>query len=1163
MFERTRKLVFLGLLGAAAMLGQAINGEITGTVADSSKAAIPKAQLVATNLNTGGTVAVESNESGIYRLTPLPVGTYKLTATKEGFEPFVADHIEIDAAATVRVDIELGVAGTKQTVEVQATAPLLIAETASDSQVVNSTAVENLPLQVNGRFRDPVALAALTPGVTGSGYGNGKGAYQTVNNNYPIVSGGRGGLEEVMIDGSPNTGYPNAQQSDPDQPAIDTISEFKVILSNPPAEYGRTGGGVITMVTKSGTLALHGGASELIRNDFFDARPFFAATRARVRQDEFGGWLGGPVSIPKLYQQSGKTFFFFDYNGFRQSVRNTGQIESIPTDLMRVGNFSEWPKVIYNPLSNAPDGKGGTTRTPFLGNIIPPSQLDPIGLKIQALYPHPNLPGTVNNYNGTLVQNETVNAYFIKIDHNVTHNNRLMFSYRRKSDLLNNYGIMNTALDGSLPTFTPVAQNINLTDDHVISPTFLNHFTFGVVRITLAGATGDGKDAGFSVPGSFGPGRPNPCFADTYTPIGAASGANCGFNDTYRMEGHYDFDTTDNLTKFVGKHAFKWGGRIGRYGFNQRPSESTTSTPVANAPCWQCSGNYTFSSLGTSLPDAANRSASGSAWASMLLGFVDSAQAQQLAGRGWRTQYYTLFAQDDYKLASNLTLNYGLRWELEIPFYEVNGRMVSFGLAAPNPAAGGLPGATVFYGNGTGQTNNAHYLQPNYKEFSPRFGLAYQVGRNTVVRAGAAILWAPFRFLDQEQFPLKNGYDNNSFATTLNQSVTPAFYLSQGFPASSTTRGVSFGGSADPTLLNGQNAGFLQSNDGRTDETYQWTFALQHVLRWGVSVDAAYVGTMGNHLSNLTNVSINQLPVADLALGSLLNQSISSPAAVAAGYKAPYAGFQGTVAQALRPYPQVLTLTDYQSDSGHSTYHALQLKVEKRFAGGLQVTGAYSFSKTLTDSDLYANNPNYVQSEDQYNRKLNKSLSIYDTPQVLAMSIVYELPLGPGKRFVTHGGVMGRIIGGWSVGGIMTYKSGLPLIMTAPNTLPIFNGLQTPNLVSGQPIGLKTSESGFNPSVDRYVNPAAFAAPPPFTLGTLGRVLPNLRAFGQQNEDLNLIKNIKVRENVKVQLMMSFFNVLNRHDFGYPNLTLGSPAYGTITTAQNPRYGQGGVKIIF
>jgi hypothetical protein len=489
--------------------------------------------------------------------------------------------------------------------------------------------------------------------------------------------------------------------------------------------------------------------------------------------------------------------------------------------------------------------------------------------------------------------------------------------------------------------------------------------------------------------------------------------------------------------------------------------------------------------------------------------------------------------------------------------------MIAFNLSTPNPGAGGLLGATAFYGNGAGQVGNPHYVNLYYKEFSPRLGVAYQVAKNTVIRAGAAIMWGPERFLDGEQFPLKNGYDNNAFATTLDQSVTPAFYLSQGFPASARTLGVSFGGVANPKLLNGQNAPFIQSNDGRTDEVYQFTFAIQRVLPGGISVDASYVGTMGNHLSNLTNVNPNQLPVADLALGTLLNQSITSPAVVAAGYKPPYAGFTGTLAQSLRPYPQILNLTDFQSVSGHSTYNAVQLKVEKRFSNGLQVSSAYSFSKILTDSDLYANSPNYVLSEDQYNRKLNKSLSVYDTPQNWVTSVVYDLPFGPGKRFATRGGAFGQLTGGWSISTIMTYRSGLPLLMSAPNTLPIFSGLQTPNLVPGQPIGLNTNDSTFNPATDKYVNPAAFVAPAPFTLGTLGRVLPNLRAFGQQNEDINLVKRFTFRERIKAQLTMSFFNVLNRHDFGYPNLTLGSPAFGTITTAQNPRYGQLGLKILW
>lgn len=1157
MLQRTKNLVVCVALTATTMWGQAISGEITGTVTDSTKAIIVGARMTATNADTGGTQTVESNESGIYRLGPLPVGTYKLTGAKDGFSSFTADQIKIDAASILRVDVGLAVAGSTQIVEVTSISPLLIAETATNSQVVNNTAVENLPLQVNGRFRDPIALAGLTPGLTGQTTATGS----VPSNGYPVLSGGRGGQQEVMIDGSPNTGYPNSIQSDADQPQIDIISEFKVLLAAPPAEYGRTGGGVITMVTKSGTRQLHGGASELMRNDFFDARAFFAARRARVRQNEYGAYLGGPVYIPKIYNHPDKTFFFFDYNAFRLSVRNGGQIRTVPTDLMRQGNFSEWPKVVYDPLTNAPDGKGGITRLPFPGNIIN-RPLDPIALQMQALFPHANLPGTVNNYNGVQIMTEVVHSFFAKVDHNFSDKNRLSASYRPKTDLIQNQGVYGRALDGS--GFPPPAfsQNVNITDDHILSPSFLNHFTFGIVRIRLIGQPGTGQDAGFKVPGTFGPGRPNPCFADTYTFQVQTGG--CGFSTIYRMEGHTNWDTTDNLTKYLGKHSLKWGGRVGRYGFNQRTSP-TLSSDQTSSPCWNCPGSFTFSSLGTSLPNAANRANSGNAWASMLLGFVDTGTAQQYVAHGWRTQYYALFVQDDYKITSRLTMNLGLRWELTVPFYERDGRMISFDPTVPNPGAGGRPGATVFYGYGPGQLNNPHWLNPNYKEFGPRVGLAYQVAKNTVVRAAGGIFWAPVRFLDVEQNPLKNGYDNNAFATTLDKSVTPAFYLQQGFPASAITRGVQFGGTANPTLLNGQNAPFFQPDDGRTDKVYQFSFGIQHVLPGGLSVDAAYVGTMGTNLSNFSNVNPNQLPVANLALGNLLNQSITSAAAVAAGYKVPYAGFQGTVAQALRPFPQILTLTDYQSDSGHSTYNALQLKVEKRFAKGFQVSSAYSFSKTLTDSDLNANGTLYLQARDQYNRKLEKSLSVYDTPQTWVTSVVYELPFGPGKRFATQGGALRYLTGGWSVSAIMLYRSGLPLYVWAPNTSFIFNGYQTANVVPGQPLTLNTDRATFNPATDRYLNPAAFAVPGQTSIGTLGRVLPNLRAFGTANEDANLTKRVTIRERITAEVRISFFNIFNRHGLGFPTNTTDptNSGFGKITTAQIPRNGQIGAKITF
>ena len=1148
MLYKALKMLGLLVLTVTTICGQATTGVITGVVMDSTRSAVPGAKLTATSHETGATQTTQSNDSGTYRLNALPVGTYKLTAEKDGFSLFAVDDVVLNTASTLRVDVNLSIAGVTQAVEVSASAQLLVAETVTGSQVVNNVAVQNFPLLVNGGFRDPLSLAALTPGVS-------TGKVAGSPSNTPSISGGRGWGAEVLLDGSPNVGYANSI-SNQMAVAMDSVAEFKVLTSIPPAEYGRTDGGIITMVSKSGTRELHGGVSELMRNDIFDSRPFFATQRSRVRQHEFGANLGGPVYIPKIYAQRERTFFFVDYNGFRRADKNGGQFRTLPTDAMRQGNFSEWPRTIYDPRTNAPDGSGGVTRTPFAGNVIPQDRLDTLALKMQNLYPHANLPGVTNNYNGTQIQSVATDAYFIKINHDIAANNRLTVSYRVRTSLTQNQGVLGRVLDGN--GYPPPGKwwNFNIADDHIITPNLLNHFSFGFGRVRLIGQPSTGADIGIQVPGAFGPGRPNVFFTGPYT-VGSALAP--GFSTIYRMEGHNNFDWQDSLSWTIGKHSFKWGIRVGRGQVNERP----TVTNEPGLPCWDCPGSYGFSNLGTGLPNASNRSLSGNDWASFLVGFADTAQASQYPGRGWRGPFYAGFFQDDYKITSKLTVNAGLRWELNQPFYEVAGRMITFNLTKPNPGAAGRPGAVDYFGTGPGRVGTRNFLESYKKGFGPRLGLAYQFEKNTVFRAGAAILYSPQRFIDSVRFPLKNGFDNFAFSTSTDVSITPALWLSQGFSPSQISRGVGFGGTPNPALLNGRDAAFYPPEEaGRNSVSYQYTAAIQHIFPSRISVDVSYIGTIGKHLTEPSLIRPNQLPLSYLSLGNLLTQNINSPAAVAAGYKAPYAGFQGTVAQSLRAYPQVLNMTSPAAPVGNSTYHALQLKVEKTYSQGLQFSVAYTASKSISDSDPWAYDARYLLgSRDQYNRRLDKSITLTDTPQRMVIGVVYDFPMGPGKRFLSRGGLLGQLTGGWSVSGIFSYQSGTPVYVFAPNTMGIFSGLQTANQVPGQPALLKADIGSFDAFTDRYVNPAGFVTPPNFKLGTLGRVLPNVRIFPTRNEDFNIIKRFAIHEKIRAELQFSMFNAFNRHIFGAPNLDITSPAFGTIRTAQTPRTGQIGAKV--
>lgn len=1140
----TRKLCAIVASLFVATLGWAqATGEITGVVTDSAKAVVPGARVTAVHAETGAVRSTASSEAGIYRLAALPVGTYQLKVEKQGFNSVVVMPIILYTATVVRTDAELQVSAVQEVIEVRGVSPLLQVETGTGSAVIDARAVETLPLRVGGAnpfgFRDPVTLAGLTPGVTGA-------PGTTANAFSAHVSGGRGFGQELLLDGAPNTGFAGVNSALFNSPVLETIREFKVILAVPPAEYGRTDAGMITMSSKSGTRELHGSVWEMMRNEAFDARPVFAQRRGRTRLNEFGTAIGGPVYIPKLYPQRDRTFFFFNYSGFRFSGRSGAEFRTIPTLRMRQGDFSEWPRTIYDPLTNAP-ATGGVSRTPFNGNVIPRERLSPLALRYQALLPEPNQPGVINNFVGNFGRINNQDAYFIKGDHDIIRNNRLNVSYRHKKILQDNGFMLTPVLDGVVFNF-PTKHWI-ITDDHVFSPSLLNHFQFAYQWTTLVDNCCTGKDVGFQVPGTFSVGVPLFNFNDGYP--------GAGFN-TWRQSANNNFNWQNTVSWIKSKHNYKMGVRIARYGHDNTPRSGSDDS----LPCRECPGRFNFSNLGTGLPNAANRGASGNAWASLLLGFTDQGLALRETDKKFRTQYYALFFQDDYKLTPRFTLNYGLRWEMQKPYYEVAGQVSPFNLSRPNPAAAGLLGAAEFYGTGTGRVGRNEYLETFMGGFGPRVGLAYQIRNNTVIRAAGGILHGPQRLVGA-QGPPGAGFDDFAFAATTDTSITPALWLDQGFRGSQRV----LGGTFDPALYNGRTANFFDTRpngSGRLPTTYQYTFAVQQLLPGEVSLDVAYVGTIGKHLATHNLERPNQLPVARLALGSLLNENITSARARAAGFTPPYSGFNGTVAQSLRPWPHVLDLWNPAATAGNSSYHAMQVKVEKSYAKGLQFSLAYSTSKTISDSDMFDSEftfwGRYPGARDQFNRRLEKSISAHDTPQRVAISVLYDLPFGPRRRFL-NSGLASKLLGGWGVSGILTYQSGQSIRVWAPNTLGIFTGLQTANRVEGKPMGRHTDRGSYNPWTDRYLNAEAFAVPAPFTLGTLGAVIPDFRAFGLRNEDISLIKRFFVTETVRGELHFSFFNALNRHGWGYPNTNPTSLAFGQILSAQGPRLGQLELKI--
>lgn len=1111
-----KNLLALVLTLAAVCVAPAsaqVNGSVTGVVSDSTKAVIASAQVSLTFIETGVVSRTVTNEAGVYRFASAPIGRYELRVAAPGFKTFVQQPIVVETSQTVRLDATLELGATQESVTVVGDAVTLDRETSAVSTHISREIVTSLPYQLTNSLRNPFAFVKLTPGAVGtSGAGDGT-----------QIAGSRTYGNEAYIDGVPVSYNPWQNVAGPTAPALDTVAEFRVETALAPAEYGRTGGGAVLMATRSGTNQLHGSIYSLFRNNVLDSRRYNAAIADINRQAEFGGSLGGPVFIPKLYDGHNRTFFFTNYTGFRRAGAAQGQTVTIPTQLMRAGVFTEGVEQIFDPQTANSNG----VRQPFAGNTIPRSRMSPIALKFQELYPAPNAPGVANNYLGVAPNTLAQNTFFVKLDHNLTDRNRMSGSFRWRDEVTNRFnGILAPLSDHVFQGIT--THNVVLGIDNVIRPNLLNRLQAGYTR--FFSPILESGDAGIYIPGAFESGFPGIRFSGQ-----GITGMGFG-ND--RSPTNNLFHVLESVAWTKGTHNTKFGVRGDHYQMNQ-------------AVLGFREGEYTFSQFGASQPQVAR---TGNSYASFLLGAVNNANLAYSQPVSDRTKVLGIFAQDDWKATRRLTINYGYRWEFQTPFTEQRRRLSRMDPNVPNPGADGRLGAIVFAGNGPGRTGLSNFIQTYYGAHAPRLGLAFQLARNTVVRAGAGLFYAPLAFLDNS----KAGFNASINVSSTDGGLTPVFQLDQGWPAGL----VKYPPFIDPTLSNGQatvTTEFRPGGSGRLSRASQIQFSIQQLLPTQTLVEAAYVSTLSHGLTNNALVAINQLDPSYLALGSLLTRSITDPLVAAAGYRLPYPSFRGTLAQSLRAFPQYQGITTLDAPTGNSTYHALYLKAEKRYARGLTFLVSYALAKAI--SDVTFTNADLSAPQDQYNRRAEKSITDVDVPQRLAVSFSYELPFGHGKSMLQRG-VLAQIAGGWSIAGILSYEAGRSLRITTPNNLPIFSGHLRPNRVAGAPIGIGPSHGSFEPlnglsgqRGDLYLSREAFAIPAPFTLGTLGVYLPDLRGFGLRQEDLSIARRFVIKEGRRIELRGDFFNAFNRKNFGNPITDLSNANFGRIT-------GQGAARII-
>jgi hypothetical protein len=1177
---------FILLVCAVSLHSQTTNGSIQGTVTDPSGATVGGASVTGRNLDTGLTQRTTTTDAGIYSLPNLPPGRYSVTVEAPNMKKYSREGVTVATGATVSLDIPMQVGAVSDSVTVTADALQLETATSDIGATVQSTLVANLPLAVSGTIRNPVEFIKLIPGFVG-GVDNNPGSNSSDDFK---VNGGQEGGTDILVDGvsislvSPNTQWNKGVSSD-------AVQEFKVLQSNFSPEYGQSGDGIVSLTMKSGTNELHGSAYEYLRNTVLDANSWKnnlqGFKRSLDRQNDFGATVGGPVYIPKLYDGRNKSFFFFAYEGFRFQNGGTGT-RSLPNENFRSGDFSALCTEGFNGGVCNNTGHqlyDPTTHAAIPGNILtndPNFTPSVVMTNVFGLLP-PTNGGLTDNVTDRSVSRTTANLFDIRIDHNISEKHRISGGFDYDNTKTGGTSALGPIFGSGLPQRTRYAR---VTDNYIFTPTLVNQLLYGFsrrYRAEVANSLGQGFPEQIGLKGVRN--TTFPCIKFIGSPYQEQLN-NCG--DSEFADNVYQVN--DGLSWIKGKHNFKFGGEVRMLQFNVR--RLTTA-----------SGEFDFNAAQTSSTGGGNGTG-GDPVASSLFGLVDTATLNYGSFSGVRYKDFSFYAQDTYKVSSRLTLNYGLRYDIDLPASEAFDRFSAVDPNLPNPAAGNLLGAYTYFGKGEGRNGRTRPQDTYKKAFGPRLGFAYSINDKTVLRGGYGIYYQPLKegsFADQDGLGFFNRQTvdgTNGGPTQIDNGVTRIF--------------PDFG-PLTPEAQNNQNGVIMvPANSGRPADIQTWNLDVQRQLMNNLVVSVAYVGSKGTHLPalniipNQTNPSL--LPFLstfkdDLAKPSICLTSPPPPApqcpdAIAAGVQIPYPGFTGPIGQIFRPFPQYGNFNQEDNSfspdrTGNSTYHAMQMKVDKRFAQGLSFLVSYTVSKNITDADSAGPGvsgfigTNSFIGQNSYNRKAEKAVSQLDTPQSLVASFFYELPVGRGKRYMSQGGVTDRVLGGWYVSGILTYHSGLPTEVygtcngTAGEALFAgcrLTGIARVNVVPGVS---QTNKSHFNPATTPFWNPAAFTPPDPFTFGNEGRSLPSARTFGFKNEDFTLGKKTHLYgEKGTIDFRASFFNVFNRHIFqapgGFaPNLNTpfipaGTPdkcpgvlacGFGAVTDTSGPRTIQFGLRI--
>jgi len=1127
---RAAVLLLASFLSAGALLGQTAFGSITGTVRDSSAAVIPGARVEVTNLATGVSLIVTTQDNGVFLAPQLLAGDYRITVSAPGFKQTDVTGLKVDVGSALTQDVTLELGQLTETVSVEALSSLVDTTSGQVGATIQTSYVLEMPLSDRNVFR----LVNLVPGAFYRG-------------SDISLGGGRTRSAQILIDGvTSSRGGVAAQQVDL-TPPVDSMQEFRVEVNAMGAENGRSSAGAVNAVTKGGTNTLTGSFYEFLRNDTFDAAGWNNDLKPPLRRNNFGATVGGPI-------RRNRTFFFYNYDGLREGV-GASTTRSVGRPEWRTGDFSTATRdaggrAVVVPIFDPETGTGnfGNPRstTQFPGNVIPASRLDAVARKAAQYLPAatraPDNPfNNSGNWQGNRV-NTLIRDYHIgRIDHELTGRTRIFGRYivtlpeRDRNVYSSAYG----PADPDGVYVDNRRQNMVLNATHLLSPTFFLNVTAGYNRVFIFRRSGDCCDTNYGkllgLPNVAGEVFPRLNFGGGLAPvteIGAGGNA-------YRIAAINNWDFAGRFSKVAGAHTFKFGVQHSRFGGNELSRN-------------QPSGVYGFNGRLTAAFNATGGTVAntGLPFADFLLGRINSVDATVAPGYGRRIHYYAGYFQDDWRVTPNLTLNLGIRYETETPMFEVAGRFSSFDPWLPNPLAGtgdiprGALGVVLFpFRNGEGK----YLWNWDKNNFGPRFGFAYRVKglSTTVVRGGFGLFYGNpydreivqqlkagfgnvYRARSPVPFTLRQGPPLEAFADIPESELTPTY----------GNRGTRFEASQIQ---------FLDRNR-KTPYTINFNLTVQHQWR-GTLFEVGYLGNLGRQII-FPNINLNHIP-PDLLSRTEIPERLRRP---------------WTVFGSDQPQIQILA-----PNWGLSAYHAFTLRTERRFREGFSWVLAYTYSKWIDNCVFVGGDDATFGDDDQiqniYDLRNERSLSTNSTPHRLGISPIVDLPFGKGRRWLDRGGILNAILGGWQVSTLATLRSGAPfgvLVLNGPRDVlgDQADGKNLrPDILSDPNAGVRRGAPAEGQRGIYWFNPASFQVPARFTHGNVSRTVPRVFGPGSVNFDSLVAKNFRAGERWRVQYRWETFNTFNTPEFNLPNQTLLGGGFGLVTGAGGRRIMQMGLKL--